>query len=446
MNLEKIFNPVSTAIIGASEEEGSVGAGLVKNLMASQKNIFCVNPFRKQVFQMDCFAKITDIKEVVDLAIVAVPAPAVLEVVEQCCQKKVKGIIVISSGFQETGEEGRKREEQLKEIVRRADIPLIGPNCLGIINLSNNLNASFASALPRKGNLALLSQSGSLANALIDKSFEFNLGFSKIVSYGNEAQVSLPQLLSYLQDDKETKAILLYLEGVKNGREFFETAREVARHKPIVVLKAGRGKTGEKAVATHTGSLVGDYETYQAVFKQAGLIEADSLEEFLDIGKALSFEQMFKNGIGIITNGGGLGVLAVDFCEKLGVEVSELSRETKESLNKDKRLAKVLIKRNPLDIMGDALSERYEAGLKCFLGAREINGVLVIQSVQIMTEPLKNAKIIGEMKKEFPTKPIICCFVGGPLTKDAVVYLEENKIPNYPDPKRAIRAIKNLIL
>jgi len=176
-----------------------------------------------------------------------------------------------------------------------------------------------------------------------------------------------------------------------------------------VVLKAGRGKTGEKAVATHTGSLVGDYETYQAVFKQAGLIEADSLEEFLDIGKALSFEQMFKNGIGIITNGGGLGVLAVDFCEKLGVEVSELSRETKESLNKDKRLAKVLIKRNPLDIMGDALSERYEAGLKCFLGAREINGVLVIQSVQIMTEPLKNAKIIGEMKKKFPTKPIICC-------------------------------------
>ncbi|HPD19909.1 MAG TPA: CoA-binding protein, partial [Candidatus Pacearchaeota archaeon] len=143
MNLEKIFNPVSIAIIGASEEEGSVGAGLVKNLMASQKNIFCVNPFRKQVFQMDCFAKITDIKEVVDLAIVAVPAPAVLEVVEQCCQKKVKGIIVISSGFQETGEEGRKREEQLKEIVRRADIPLIGPNCLGIINLSNNLNASF---------------------------------------------------------------------------------------------------------------------------------------------------------------------------------------------------------------------------------------------------------------------------------------------------------------
>jgi len=171
---------------------------------------------------MDCFGKITDIKESVDLAIVAVPAPAVLDVIEECCQKKVKGIIVISSGFQETGEEGRKREEKMKEIVERAGIPLIGPNCLGIINLSNNLNASFASALPQKGNLAFLSQSGSLANALIDKSLEFNLGFSKIVSYGNEAQVDLPQLLSYLQDDKETKAILLYLEGVKRGREFLK--------------------------------------------------------------------------------------------------------------------------------------------------------------------------------------------------------------------------------
>lgn len=446
MNLDKIFNPSSIAIIGASEEERSVGEGLVKNLLTSQKKIFCVNPFRKKVFQMDCFGKITDIRESVDLAIVAVPAPAVLDVIEECCQKKVKGIIVISSGFQETGEEGRRREEQMKEIVEKAGIPLIGPNCLGIINLSNNLNASFASVLPQKGNLALLSQSGSLANALIDKSLEFNLGFSKIVSYGNEAQVDLPQLLSYLQNDKETKAILLYLEGVKRGREFFETAREVSQCKPIVVLKAGRGKIGEKAVATHTGSLVGNYETYQAVFKQAGLIEADSLEELLDIGKALSFTQNIKNGIGIITNGGGLGVLAVDFCEKLGVEVSELSKETKEALSKDKRLDKVLIKSNPLDIMGDALSERYGAGLRCFLGAREINGVLVIQSTQIMTEPIKNAKIIGEMKKEFPAKPIVCCFVGGPLIKDAVAYLEENRIPNYSDPKRAIRAIKSLIL
>ncbi len=443
MNLDKIFNPSSIAVIGASEEEKTVGAGLVKNLMQGQNKIFCVNPFREKVFQMSCFKKIADIKENIDLAVVAVPASAVLEVVEECCQKKVKGIIVVSSGFQESGEEGRQREDKLRELVEKAGIPLIGPNCLGIINLGNNLNVSFAPLTPKKGDIAFLSQSGSLANALIDKSIDFNLGFSKIVSYGNEAQVDLTRLLSYLKDDKETKVILLYLEGVKKGREFFEAAKEIS--KPIVVLKAGRSKMGEKAVSTHTGSMVGDYETYQAVFKQAGLIQVDSLEELLDIGKALSFSEKCRNGIGIVTNGGGLGVLAVDFCDEQGIEVSELKNETIEKLNKDKKLEKVLIKRNPLDIMGDALSERYEAAVRAFLEAKEINGLLIIQSVQIMTEPLKNAKIIAELKKEFPLKPIVCCFVGGPLIKEAVGCLEENKIPNYPDPKRAIKAIKSLI-
>lgn len=446
MNLDKIFNPASIAVIGASEEEKTVGAGLVKNLMQSRRKIYCVNPFREKVFQMDCFKKITDIKEKIDLAIVAVPAKVVLEVVEECCQKKVRGIIVVSSGFRESGEEGRQREDKLIELVEKAGIPLIGPNCLGIINLNSGLNASFAPLTPQKGDIAFLSQSGSLANALIDRSVDFNLGFSKIVSYGNEAQVDLTQLLSYLKDDKETKVILLYLEGVKKGREFFETAREVSKIKPIVVLKAGRSKMGGRAVSTHTGSMVGDYETYQAVFKQAGLVEVDSLEELLDVGKALSFEKKCRNGIGIVTNGGGLGVLAVDFCEKLGVEVSELKKETIDKLEKDKRMEKVSIKRNPLDIMGDALSERYEAAIRVLLEEKEINGLLVIQSVQIMTEPLKNAKIITELEKEFPLKPVICCFVGGPLIKEAVGYLEENKIPNYPDPKRAVKAIKSLII
>ncbi|MFA6374360.1 MAG: CoA-binding protein [Candidatus Paceibacterota bacterium] len=446
MNLDKIFNPASVAVIGASEEEKTVGAGLVKNLMSDRRKIYCVNPFREKVFQMDCFKKITDIKEKIDLAVIAVPDKVVLEVVEECCQKKVQGIIVVSSGFRESGEEGRQREDKLRELVEKAGIPLVGPNCLGIINLNSGLNASFAPLTPQKGDIAFLSQSGSLANALIDRSIDLNLGFSKIVSYGNEAQVDLTQLLSYLRDDKETKVILLYLEGVKKGREFFETAKEISQHKPIVVLKAGRSKMGEKAVSTHTGSMVGDYETYQAVFKQAGLVEVDSLEELLDAGKALSFEKKCRNGIGIVTNGGGLGVLAVDFCEKLGVEVSELKKETIDKLEKDKRMEKVLIKRNPLDIMGDALSERYEAAIRALLEAKEINGLLVIQSVQMMTEPLKNAKIITELKKEFPLKPVICCFVGGPLIKEAAGYLEENKTPNYPDPNRAVKAAKNLIV
>ncbi len=444
MNLDNIFNAQNIAIIGASEEPKTVGAGLVKNLFNSGKNIYCVNPFQDKVFGIKTFDKISNISEKIDLAIIAVPAKIVLEIVEDCIKKKVKGIIVVSSGFGETGEQGKELEQRIKEVADKAKIPLIGPNCLGIINLNKGLNASFAPIQPQKGNIALLSQSGALIDALIDKNTKDDLGFSKIVSYGNEAQVDLSQMLLYLKKDKDTDVILLYLEGVKNGKEFFGVAKEVAKEKPIVVLKSGKSKSGQKAISTHTGSLAGEYEVYKAVFKQTGLIEVESIEELLDVGKALAFQKRFKNGIGIITNGGGLGVLAADYCEKLGVEIKELSKETVEKLDKD--LEKVSIKRNPLDVLGDASPERYEVAIRNVLEQKDINAIVVIQAMQIMTEAEKNAKIIVELKNKFPSKTIICCFVGNALIEKAVDYLEENKIPNYSDPKRAIRVMKSLII
>lgn len=443
MNLENIFNPQSIAIIGASEEPKTVGSGLVSNLLKSGKKIYCVNPFKDKVFGMDTFKNINDIKERVDLVIIAIPASIVLESVEDCIKKKVKGIIIVSSGFGETGEQGKEIETKLKELVNKANIPLIGPNCLGIINLLNGLNASFAPIIPQKGNVALLSQSGAILDALIDRSINLNVGFSKIVSYGNEADVDLKDYLLYLKEDKETKVIILYFEGVKNGKEFFKVAKEVVKKKPIIVLKSGKSNMGKNAISTHTGSLAGEYEVYRAVFKQTGIIEVDSLEELLDVGKVLSFENKCKNGIGIVTNGGGLGVLAVDYCEELGVEIKELSKETIEKL---KELKKVSIKKNPLDVLGDANPERYEIAIRNVLEQKDINAVVVIQSMQIMTDPEKNAKIIVELKNKFPLKPIVCCFVGGPLIEKAVKYLEENNIPNYPDPKRAIRAVRSLII
>ena len=443
MNLDNIFNPQSIAIIGASEEPKTVGAGLVSNLLQSKRILYYINPFKSSVFGVDTFKNINDIKEKIDLAIIAIPVNFVLQAIEDCIKKKVKGIIVVSSGFGETGEQGKELERKIKELVDKANIPLIGPNCLGIINLNKGLNASFAPITPKQGNVALLSQSGALIDALIDKSAEDNSGFSKIISYGNEAQIDLSQMLSYLKKDKDTDVILLYLEGVKNGKEFFETIKEVNKEKPIVVLKSGKSKLSEKAIATHTGSLAGGYDVYKAIFKQTGLIEVDTIEELLDVSKALSFHKKIRNGIGIVTNGGGLGVLAVDYCEKLGVEIKELNKETIEKL--DKELEKVLIKRNPLDILGDASPERYEIGIRNLLEEKDINGVVVIQAMQIMTDAEKNAKIIVELQNKFPLKPIICCFVGNVLIKKASNYLEENKIPNYSDPKRAIRAMKSLI-
>lgn len=442
MNLENIFDPKSIAIIGASEEPKTVGMGLVNNLINSQRKIYYINPFKQEVLGTKTFKNINDVKEKIDLAIIAVPAKVVLEVLNDCINKKVKGVIVISSGFGEAGD--KKTEEELKELADRAKIPLIGPNCLGIMNLNKGLNASFAPITPKKGNVALVSQSGALIDALIDISAGANLGFSKIISYGNESQVDLPEFLEYLKKDKETSVILLYLEGVKDGKRFFEVAKDVSKEKPIIVLKSGKSKLGEKAISTHTGSLSGGYDVYRAVFKQTGLIEVDSIEELLDVGKALSFLNRFKKGIGIITNGGGLGVLAVDYCEKYGIEIKELSKETIDKL--DKNLDKVLIKRNPLDILGDADPERYEVGIKSLLEQKDINALIVIQAMQTMTDPEKNAKIIVELKKQFPSKPIICCFVGGGLVKKAVDYLEENNIPNYSDPKRAVKVIKDLYL
>lgn len=442
MNLENIFDPKSIAIIGASEEPKTVGMGLVNNLINSQRKIYYINPFKQEVLGTKTFKNINDVKEKIDLAIIAVPAKVVLEVLNDCINKKVKGVIVISSGFGEAGD--KKTEEELKELADRAKIPLIGPNCLGIMNLNKGLNASFAPITPKKGNVALVSQSGALIDALIDISAGANLGFSKIISYGNESQVDLPEFLEYLKKDKETSVILLYLEGVKDGKRFFEVVKDVSKEKPIIVLKSGKSKLGEKAISTHTGSLSGGYDVYRAVFKQTGLIEVDSIEELLDVGKALSFLNRFKKGIGIITNGGGLGVLAVDYCEKYGIEIKELSKETLDKL--DKNLDKVLIKRNPLDILGDADPERYEVGIKSLLEQKDINALIVIQAMQTMTDPEKNAKIIVELKKQFPSKPIICCFVGGGLVKKAVDYLEENNIPNYSDPKRAVKVIKDLYL
>ncbi|MBP6914379.1 CoA-binding protein [Candidatus Parcubacteria bacterium] len=444
MNLEYIFNPQSIAIIGASGEPKTVGAGLVKNLLQSKKKIYCVNPFKSKIFGMQSFKNIRDINDKIDLAIIAVPAKIVLDIVLDCVNKKVKGIIIVSSGFGETGEKGKELENKIKEIANKAKIPLIGPNCLGIINLNQGLNASFAPFTPKKGNVALLSQSGALIDALIDISGEDNLGFSKIVSYGNESQVDLTQFLQYFKKDKDTKVILLYLEGVKNGKQFFEVAKEVSKEKPIVVLKSGKSKLGEKAIATHTGSLAGEYDVYKAIFKQTGIIEVDSIEELLDTGKALSFLDRFKGRIGIITNGGGLGVLIVDYCEKYGVEIQELNKETIEKL--DKEMEKVSIKKNPLDILGDAEPERYEIGIRNLLEQKDINALIVVQAMQIMTEAEKNAKIIVELKNKFKTKPIVCCLAGKKLIKKAINYLEENNIPNYSDPKRAVRAIKNLSL
>jgi len=447
MKLNSIFNPKTVAVIGATDRLGSVGRGLVKNLLEGKKKrkIYLVNPNRKKVFKIKTFPKIDAINKKIDLAIIAVPAKIVLKIVKECCEKKVRAIIIISSGFAEIGPHGALLQGKIIALTNRANIALVGPNCLGVLRPLTALNASFAPLSPNQGGMTLISQSGALLDSIIDVSADKFYGFSAIISYGNEAGLTLPDFLDWAGKDKKTKVISLYFEGLKNGREFFNIAKKINRIKPIVVLRGGKTKTAQKAVSSHTGALAGTSQIYSTAFKQAGLIEVQSLEELLDISKALVWQPRCKNGIGIVTNGGGAGILAADYCHQLGIDLTKLSSAVKRKIDKAKAMHPGWSKNNPADIVGDALSDKYKITIDSLLSQNDIYGLMVIQTMQVMTEPIKNAKIIIEARKKYPKKPIVAVFMGGKLTNPAIKLLEKNKIPNYSDPLRATRAMRALI-
>lgn len=422
MNLEKIFNPKSIAIIGAKPDKNSVGFGLMKNALEGKRlrKIYAVNPKRKKVMRVDCVPSIKNIKKNVDLAVIAVPATIVPQIVQECCEKKAGGMIVISAGFSEKGKEGRNLQEKIAKMAIENNIPLVGPNCLGIIRPALKLNASFAPATPNKGEIALISQSGALLDSVIDRSLIENYGFSCLISYGNEAHISLCDYLEWLEQDKQTKVICLYVEGINDGRRFMEVAKSLK--KPVLVLKAGKTTEGEKTVLSHTGSLAGSYDVYRAAFKQSGVIEANTFEEMMNMAKALAWQPKIENGIGIVTNGGGCGVLLADYCQEQEVKIVEIK-----------------------DVLGDALAEDYNASIENMLANNLINGLIVVQTIQLMTEVQKTAEAIVKIKKKYPEKAIITLFLGGKRAKRGIDIVEQKRIPNYSDPKRAVMAIHSLI-
>ena len=431
--MKYIFNPKSIALIGATDRTGSVGKGLGINLLQGKRNVFFVNPNRKIVLGQKTYPQVRDIKQDIDLAVIAVPAKIVLKIIKECAKKKVKAVVVISSGFAETGAKGAVMQKQIQIFAKLSNMALIGPNCLGILRPLTGLNASFAPLTPRAGGMALISQSGALLNSIIDASFNKSYGFSAIISYGNEAGLKLTDFLKWADNDSETKVISLYIEGLQNGREFFEIAKNIK--KPIVVLKGGKTKTSQKAVSSHTGALAGAAKIYSAAFKQAGIFEVESIEQFLDISKALAWQPKCEDGIGIVSNGGGVAILTADYCDQYNIHLPDLKFA----------MPKKWSQNNPLDIIGDASSEDYKLAINSILKQKNIHGLIILQTVQIMTDSLKNAKIIIEAKKKFKNKPIITAFLGEKNTREAVEFLEKNKIPNYSDPLRAVEAMRALI-
>ncbi|MFH1637344.1 MAG: CoA-binding protein [Candidatus Woesearchaeota archaeon] len=449
--MNKLFNPKSVAVVGASRYKAKVGYGVIKNLVKGgyfkskfnkpfKGRVYPVNPHATSILGLRCYKSLAGIRGEVDLAVIAVQASLVPRIMDECLKKKVKAVIVISAGFAELGEKGKELQQQIADKAR-GKITLVGPNCLGVIHPSSGLNASFAPAMPPSGNVAFISQSGALADSVIDWAISSGYGFSKLISYGNAALVGINDLVEYFSKDKETKAIAIYLEGLKDGRRFMRAAKGCK--KPIIVLKAGKTEHGMKAIGSHTGSLAGSYEVYMAAFRQCGVKAAETLEELFSFADVLASQpRLKKNSVAIITNGGGCGVLCADYCESEGLKLAKLSEKMLKKI--DRKMHPAYSRSNPLDLVGDALPERYGAAINAVLGEKNVSGAIVIQTLQTMTDTVKDAQIVVKAKNKFK-KPVLAVFLGGKLTEPGVELLKKNNVPCYAELKDAARAMRVLL-
>jgi len=430
--MQKLFNPQSVALIGATNRAGSVGLGIAENLWLGkkQRKIFFVNPNSKKVLKQKTYASIAEIKEKIDLAIIAVPAKFVKQVSLECCLAGAGCCIIISSGFAETGLAGETLQKEISEIFAKNNIPLVGPNCLGVINPHKKLNASFAPDTPQPGKIAFLSQSGALIDSVIDYSLLENLGFSLMVSYGNEAGLGLNDFLAMAGEDKNTKVIAVYLEEIKNGQDFIKIASEIAKQKPIIILKGGKTPAGNKAAQSHTAAMAGEAKIYSAAFQKAGVLEVETIRDLFLAAQNLGRADLPQIGEAwaILTNGGAVGVITADWCSKFGV-----------------KLAEIALQNNPWDVLGDATSEKYQMALTTLLKQKEVSGVIFCQTLQTMTDPWQNAKIIIKTQKQYPQKPILPLFLGGVKTKKAVDLLKQAGLGCFQEPRDAVM-IASLLL
>lgn len=442
MNLEKLFNPQSVAIVGASAEEGKIGHVMAKNILSLgyQGKVFLVNPKYDELLGQKCYLNLGEINEPVDLAILAIPGKFVNQEVKNNAQK-IKNYVIISSGFSEIGEEGRKQEEELNKIAQENNLNILGPNCLGFLVPSLKLNASFAGGMPRSGNVAFISQSGALAVAMMDIFEKEEIGFSHVVSVGNKMQLGETKLLEYLATHEEVKVIAMYLEGIDNGAEFIKIAQKISSQKPIVVIKAGKTDKSQKAISSHTGALAGESDVASAVLEKTGIIEATTLEEFLNIihlSSSLSAEPIKKNKMVVVTNAGGAGVLATDAFQNKEIQLAELNDKIKHKLKSFLPLESSV--ENPIDLLGDAKEDRYKKTLDVFKKNVEIGGILCLLTSQEQTPVTKIAAKMVQFKNKYKI-PIITSFIGGERVKKGINKLKSNGIPNFNFPEAAVNAL-----
>lgn len=447
--LDCVFSPKSVAVLGVTPTPGTVPYDIFHNILSSgyRGTVYPVAPGKRSICAVKAYRYVLDIEDQIDQAVIVYPANVVERALVQCGQKGIKSAIVISAGFREVGPEGIRREQRIKDICTEYGISMIGPNCLGVINTDPGvqLNASFARKMPAAGRIAFLSQSGALCTAVLDYARKKDIGFSKFVSFGNKAGVTEIELFDYLHKDPDTDIILLYLEELRDGRGLMEAARRVTRGenaKPILAIKSGRTPQGADAASSHTGSLAGEDAVCDAVFREAGIIRVASIEQMFNSAVLYTYQPMPSDDrLAIVTNAGGPGVMATDAAVGFGLSIPRFDRATTEKLKQ--ALPDTANVKNPVDVIGDARSDRYDAAVEAVLEDPNVDQALVILTPQSMTDIESIAAGICRVHEK-ATKPIACSFMGAADVQPGIQLLQASHIPHYILPEWACEAMSDI--
>ncbi|MEA1907999.1 MAG: CoA-binding protein [Euryarchaeota archaeon] len=444
--LSKVLEPDSIAVIGASSNREKWGYLILDNIISGgyAGSVYPVNPNEDKVLGMGCYPSVLDIPHRIDLGIIAVPAEIVPAVLDECGRKGARGVVIVSAGFSEIG--NRELENKVSDIARDYEMRMIGPNTFGFINTHLQLNASIIPEMPAKGGISFVTQSGTFGLALVDWAASQQMGLHLVVGVGNKADVDDSDILAYMSADRHTRTIMMYIEGINRGRRFIDVASGI--RKPVIALKTGRSRAGSKAALSHTGSLAGTDRIYDGAFKQAGVIRAGTIEELFDSALALTISPPAGDGIGIVSNGGGASILAADLCEDLGLHLPDLSDDAVRMLKGV--LPAIATPINPVDTAGNASYDLFKDVMDIMLSDPGIHALLVIYIHAEMVDPCLPAEAVidaseGCNKPVMCNKPVITSWIGGTGIRTAVKLLEENRIPNYPLPERAVVALNNLV-
>jgi acetyltransferase len=443
--LDRLFCPRSIAIIGASRSKDKLGHAVLVNVIESgfEGNIYPVNPGAKELLGLACYPNLLAIEGDVDLAVIVVPAKAVLDVLEECGKRGVGFAIVITAGFRETGHDGLMAEREMARLSESHQMGILGPNCLGLIDTLAPLNASFAAGMPRTGSIAFLSQSGALCTSVLDIALAHDVGFSHFVSLGNKADLNEIHFLQAWAQDPHSRVVMAYLEGIVDGPLFIEVTRNLTKTKPVIAIKSGSTTAGSKAVSSHTGTLAGSEQAYEAAFKQSGILRASSVGDLFDLAIALARQPLPRNDqVAIITNAGGPGIMASDAIERAGLRLASLTQQTIDRLREVLPLEASVL--NPIDVLGDALADRYKAVLKAVSADPNVGALIIILTPQYMTQTVETAQAVGEISNH-ANIPVLACFMGEANTQAGVKILTENRVPNYIEPERAVAALKAMV-